>query len=96
MLPHGAILINTTRGEVVNEAALIERLQSGHLHSAGLDTLAVEPLLALENVVLTPLVGGSTPAALAAMAENVARNVMAAPTGAPPSATRCVNPQILT
>ena len=63
----GAILVNTARGEVIDEPALIAALQSGQLHAAGLDTMATEPLpagsplAALPNVVLTPHVGGSTP-----------------------------------
>src|SRR3989475_12790898 len=57
-----------------SDLALIDALRSGHLAAAGLDTMAEEPLpaghalAALDNVVLTPHVGGSTPAALAAMA----------------------------
>ena len=100
-LPKGAILINTARGEVVDEAALIEALRNGHLHSAGLDTMEIEPLpagsplISLENVVLTPHVGGSTPAALALMAQGAAENVMGHLTGNPPDPGRCVNPHIL-
>lgn len=82
LLPPKALLINTARGEVVDEAALIAALQSGQLYGAGLDTMDEEPLpaghtlAALSNVVLTPHVGGSTPAALAAMARAAADNVL--------------------
>jgi phosphoglycerate dehydrogenase-like enzyme len=61
-----AILINTCRGEVVDEEALIEALQLGRLLGAGLDTLGKEPadptnpILSLPNVVLTPHSAGPT------------------------------------
>ena len=97
----GSILINTARGEVVDEPALITALRHGPLRAAGLDTMATEPLpansplLALPNVVLTPHVGGSTPAALAAMAQGAARTVLAYLQGEPIDASACINPQVL-
>lgn len=100
-LPTGAILVNTARGEVVDEDALVAALQSGRLHAAGLDTMATEPLPAhspltkLANVVLTPHVGGSTPAALAAMAAGAARNVLGWLQGTPVDPSACINPQVL-
>ncbi|MCZ2497528.1 hydroxyacid dehydrogenase [Xylophilus sp. Kf1] len=100
-LPARAVLINTARGEVVDEAALVDALRSGRLHAAGLDTMAVEPLPAgsalagLPNVVLTPHVGGSTPAALAAMAAGAARNVLGWLQGEPAEPSACVNPRVL-
>lgn len=78
----GAILINTSRGAVVDESALYEALQSGHLGGAGLDVFATEPthtdnpLFQLENVVLTPHMAAHTDDALKAMsmvAEDVIR-----------------------
>jgi D-3-phosphoglycerate dehydrogenase len=59
----GSFLINVARGQVVKEAALIERLQSGHIAAAGIDVTEVEPLPAssplwtLPNVIITPHVG---------------------------------------
>ena len=99
-MPRGAILVNTARGEVVDEHALIAALQSGQLYAAGLDTMAVEPLPAdselasLSNVVLTPHVGGSTPAALAGMASGAARNVLGFLHGTPVDRCACVNPHV--
>ncbi|ARP82664.1 hydroxyacid dehydrogenase [Bordetella genomosp. 8] len=100
-LPKGAILLNTARGEVVDESALVQALQTGQLYAAGLDTMAVEPLppdsplLQLRNVVLTPHVGGSTPAALAGMASGAARNVLGWLRGEPVDAAACVNASVL-
>lgn len=82
LLPDGAILVNTARGEVVDEAALIQALDSKKLAAAGLDTTADEPIAAssplrnMKNVVLTPHVGGSTSAALSAMAVGAVNNVL--------------------
>ncbi len=101
MLRDRAILINTARGEIIDEDALIECLRTGKLYAAGLDTMAVEPLpadsqlLSMGNVVLTPHVGGSTPAALAAMASDAARNVLGFLGGNPPPRSYCVNPEVL-
>jgi phosphoglycerate dehydrogenase-like enzyme len=62
----GAVLVNTSRGAVIDEPALIEALRSGRLAAAGLDVFATEPvdpanaLLALDNVVLSPHVSWYT------------------------------------
>ncbi len=66
----GAVLINTARGELVDEAKLVGALQSGHLRGAGLDVFAAEPLpkgnalLGLSNVVLAPHIAWLTPETL--------------------------------
>lgn len=65
LLPQGAIFINTSRGSLVNEQALINSLKSGHLYSAGLDVYVSEPsfnkdLLTIKNIFLLPHLGTAT------------------------------------
>jgi len=73
IMKKGAVLINTARGPILDEAALIEALKSGHLGGAGLDVYEVEPtpadnpLLQFENVVLSPHMAAHTDDALKAM-----------------------------
>ena len=85
----GAILINSTRGGVIDDAALIRALQGGTLRAAGLDVFEGEPhlnpgFLELKNVVLAPHIGSSTEATRRAMAMTAAKNAVAALTGATP------------
>jgi glyoxylate reductase len=90
----GSILINTARGPVVYEAALVEALRQGPLAGAGLDVYEREPqvhpgLLNLPNVVLLPHLGSATVQAREAMALLVARNIKAVLTGeSPPTAVK--------
>jgi glyoxylate reductase len=88
----GAILINTARGPIVDEAALAKALKSGKLAAAGLDVFEHEPkihpgLLALDNVVLLPHIGSATDSARRKMYETALRNCIAALKGeVPPNA----------
>ena len=72
LMKPGAILINTARGAIVHEAALVEALAARRIAGAGLDVFATEPLpprhplTLLDNVVLTPHCAGITPEALEA------------------------------
>jgi phosphoglycerate dehydrogenase-like enzyme len=76
----GALLINTARGELVDEGALVQALRSGQLAGAALDVLATEParvgdpLFTLPNVVVTPHVAWLTPETLRRSLEVAIRN----------------------
>ena len=79
MQPH-AFLINTSRGDVVDEAALIDALQAGRIAGAGLDVFEKEPavpaaLTALANVVLLPHLGSATLETRTAMGMRVLKNL---------------------
>ena len=78
-MKRGAILVNTSRGPVVDEYALIEALRGGRLRAAGLDVYEHEPrvpeeLRSLENVVLLPHLGSATDEARQAMWDVAWRN----------------------
>ena len=93
-----AVLVNSTRGGVVDDAALIEALKSGVIRAAGLDVFEGEPqfnpgFLALDNVALLPHVGSSTEATRQAMAMTAAKNAVAALQGGRPP--NLVNPEVI-
>ena len=86
----GSYLINTARGALVDEAALVDALRQGPLAGAGLDVYEHEPevtpgLVELSNVVLLPHIGSATPATRNAMALLASRNVHAVLSGRLPS-----------
>ena len=82
-MPRGAFLVNAGRGGVVDEAALLEALTSGHLGGAALDVLTSEPvdpahpLLALENVIVTPHMAYYSEEALVALRVATSENALA-------------------
>ena len=83
-----AVLVNTARGALVDEAALVRALREGWIAAAGLDVFEREPALArglvdLPNVVLAPHVGSATIATRDRMAEVAAANIVAALAGRP-------------
>ena len=85
-----AVLINTSRGGVVDQAALFAALQDGRLAGAGLDVLSVEPpdpadpLLQLPNVVFTPHVGGQADEVWPRIVRTCFANVERVAKGEPP------------
>jgi phosphoglycerate dehydrogenase-like enzyme len=94
----GAVLVNTSRGEIVDEPALVETLRTGRL-SAALDVFNQEPLptshplVGLRNVVLAPHVGSVTEETSRRWVEGAVENVAAFAAGRP---TNVVNPEALT
>jgi D-3-phosphoglycerate dehydrogenase len=78
-----AVIVNTSRGGLIDEAALAGALKSGALRAAGLDSFQVEPFAAghpftaLPNVILSPHIGGVTGDAYVGMGTAAARNVLA-------------------
>ncbi len=94
-----AFLINTARGAIVDEVALVRALASKDIAGAGLDVFEHEPkveaaLRKIPNVVLTPHLGSATAEVREALANVVADNILAFLAGKRPP--NCVNPQVLT
>ncbi len=78
----GAYLVNTARGRIIDQEAMIDALRSGKLAAAALDVFEVEPLdtgsplTSMDNVILTPHLGASSQEAMRRMATQVAEGVL--------------------
>jgi len=93
-----AVLINTARGGIVDEAALYAALRAGRLGAAGLDVFEQEPvpldhpLLTLPNVIVAPHIGSASVATRTRMAELTVDNLLAGLNGKP--MRHCANPEV--
>jgi len=96
----GALLVNTARGQVVDQAALVESLASGHLGGAALDVTDPEPLppdsplLRMPRVLLAPHIASASHTTRGRMASMAVDNLLAALEGRRPP--HCVNPELFT
>ncbi len=97
-MPAGGFVVNTARGGIVDEVALLAALESGHIAGAALDVFATEPptpenrLLTHPHVLATPHVAGVTPDSLTAMGVMAAECIAAALTGGVVPSERIVVP----
>jgi D-3-phosphoglycerate dehydrogenase len=93
-----AFLVNTARGEIVDEAALVAALRNRTIAGAGLDSFAEEPppkdspLWSLPNIIVTPHTGGAAKGAMRAMAETAARHIISVLDGDGPDLRSVANP----
>src|SRR5262249_53483280 len=93
----GAILVNTARGALIDEAALFEALAAGRLAGAGLDVLTQEPpapdhpLLRLDSVLITPHAAGLTDTAYRRMCVETVQQVLLIVAGQPPNSMNVFN-----
>ncbi len=98
LMKRDAVLVNTSRGGIVDEQALADALSHDRLAAAGLDVFEREPvpddhpLLSLPNVVATPHIGSATEATRIKMADMAALNMLAALKHEP--MPHCVNPEV--
>jgi len=101
LMKRTAFLVNTARGGLVDEPALVEALERGTIAGAGLDVVAIEPLpetsrlRTLPNVVLTPHAAGASEWAIETMAARTVANTLAVLRGQDPGAGLLLNPEVL-
>lgn len=101
LMPEGAYVINTARGGLIDEEALVAAIQSGHLAGAGLDTFAVEPpaadhpFFAEPAIVLTPHIGGVTRQAGARVGVDAVRGIFQILDGQPVPPERIINRKLM-
>ncbi|NVK72215.1 MAG: hydroxyacid dehydrogenase [Oceanospirillaceae bacterium] len=100
-MPKGSYIVNTARGGLIDEAALVAAIQSGHLAGAGLDTFAVEPptadhpFLKEDAIVVTPHIGGVTTEGSTRVSEDAVAGVVAIVEGDRLPAHRIINRKLL-
>lgn len=100
-MPQGSYIVNTARGGLIDEVALVAAIHSGHLAGAGLDTFAVEPpsedhpFLKENAIVVTPHIGGVTKEGGARVSDDAALGVMAIAEGKLLPAHRIINRTLL-
>jgi D-3-phosphoglycerate dehydrogenase len=100
-MPKGSYVINTARGGLIDEAALLAAVQSGHLAGAGLDTFAAEPpradhpFFAEPRIVLTPHIGGVTREAGARVGVEAVRGIFQVLEGKSVAPERIANRKLL-
>ena len=101
LMKPSAILVNTARGEIIDENALVTALAEKRIAGAGLDVMAEEPpradhpLFGFDNVVITPHIAAITDVAYRRMCVEVAEQVVATVTGGKPRREFVRNPQVL-
>lgn len=100
-MPKGGVVVNTARGGLIDEAALLAAIRSGHLSGAGLDTFAVEPppadhpFFAEPSIVLSPHIGGVTREAGARVGIEAVRGIIDLLEGRPVAPERIANRHLL-
>lgn len=101
LMPRGAYVINTARGGLIDEAALLDAIASGHIAGAGLDTFAVEPPPAdhpfwgQPKIIVTPHIGGVTQQANARVGLEAVKGIFQVLDGLPIAEQRIVNRKLL-